>query len=60
MNASTDREMTVFWGKVAKPHFKTAFAVLMDMVLHSRLEPEEGEKERENRGTGEREDVGQE
>ena len=47
MNASTDREMTVFWVKVAKPHFKTAFAVLMDMVLHSRLDPEEVEKERE-------------
>ncbi|MBC8281637.1 MAG: insulinase family protein [Chloroflexi bacterium] len=47
MNASTDREMTVFWVKVAKLHFKTAFAVLMDMVLHSRLDPEEVEKERE-------------
>jgi len=47
MNASTDREMTVFWVKVAELHFKTAFAVLMDMVLHSRLDPEEVEKERE-------------
>ncbi|MEO2142375.1 MAG: pitrilysin family protein, partial [bacterium] len=47
MNASTDREMTVFWVKVAKLHFKIAFAVLMDMVLHSRLDPEEVEKERE-------------
>ncbi len=47
MNASTDREMTVFWCKVARLHYKTAFAVLMDMVLHSRLEPEEVEKERE-------------
>jgi len=47
MNASTDREMTVFWIKVAKLHYKTAFAVLMDMLLHPRLEPEEVEKERE-------------
>jgi predicted Zn-dependent peptidase len=47
MNASTDREMTVFWCKVARLHYKTAFAVLMDMVLHSRLDPEEVEKERE-------------
>ena len=47
MNASTDREMTVFWCKVARLHYKTAFAVLMDMVLNSRLDPEEGEKERE-------------
>ena len=41
MNASTDREMTVFWCKVARLHYKTAFAVLMDMVLNSRLDPEE-------------------
>ena len=47
MNASTDREMTVFWCKVARLHYKTAFAVLMDMVLNSRLDPEEVEKERE-------------
>ena len=47
MNASTDREMTVFWCKVARLHYKTAFAVLLDMVLHSRLDPEEVEKERE-------------
>ena len=42
MNASTDREMTVFWCKVALPHYKTAFAVLVDMVLNSILDPEEG------------------
>ena len=47
MNASTDREMTVFWCKVARLHYKTAFAVLMDMVLNSRLDPEDVEKERE-------------
>ncbi|PKB71410.1 MAG: hypothetical protein BZY87_06030 [SAR202 cluster bacterium Io17-Chloro-G6] len=47
MNASTDREMTVFWCKVARLHYKTAFAVLLDMVLNSRLEPEDVEKERE-------------
>jgi predicted Zn-dependent peptidase len=47
MNASTDREMTVFWIKVARLHYKTAFAVLMDMVLHPRLDPDEVEKERE-------------
>ena len=47
MNASTDREMTVFWCKVARLHYKTAFAVLMDMVLYPRLDPEDVEKERE-------------
>ena len=47
MNASTDREMTVFWCKVARPHYKIAFAVLMDMLLHPILDPEDVEKERE-------------
>ena len=47
MNASTEPEMTVSWCKVARLHYKTAFAVLMDMVLNSRLDPEEVEKERE-------------
>lgn len=47
MNASTDREMTVFWCKVARPHFRQAFAVLLDMILHPLLDPTEVEKERE-------------
>ena len=47
MNASTDREVTVFWCKVARPHFRTAFAVLLDMLINPLLEPEEVEKERE-------------
>ena len=47
MNASTDREMTVFWCKVARPHFRQAFAVLLDMLLNPVLDPEEMEKERE-------------
>ncbi len=47
MNASTDREVTVFWCKVARIHFRQAFAVLLDMALHPLLHPEEMEKERE-------------
>ena len=47
MNASTDREVTVFWCKVARLHFKQAFSVLLDLVLHPILDPEEMEKERE-------------
>ena len=47
MNASTDREVTVFWCKVARPHFRTAMAVLLDMLMNPLLEPEEVEKERE-------------
>ena len=47
MNASTDRELTVFWCKVARLHFRQAFAVLLDMMLNPLLDPEEMEKERE-------------
>lgn len=47
MNASTDRELTVYWCKVARLHFKQAFAVLLDLVLNPLLDPVEMEKERE-------------
>ena len=47
MNASTDREITIYWCKVAKPHFRRALAVLLDMVLNPLLDPEEMEKERQ-------------
>ena len=47
MNASTDREMTVFWCKVAKPHYQQAQSVLVDMVINPLLDPTELEKERE-------------
>ncbi len=41
MNASTDREMTAFWCKVAQPHFQTAFTVLMDMMINPLLDTDE-------------------
>ena len=47
INASTDREMTVFWCKVAQPHLRSALAVLLDMLLNPILDPDEVEKERE-------------
>lgn len=47
INASTDREMTLFWCKVARPHFQTALSVMLDMLLNPLLDPEEVEKERE-------------
>ena len=47
MNASTDREMTVFWCKVARPHFRRALSVLGDMMVNPLLDPTEVEKERE-------------
>ena len=47
MNASTDREMTVLWSKVAEPHFRLALSVLVDMVLNPLLDATEMDKERE-------------
>ncbi len=47
MNASTDREITIYYCKVAKPHFRRALSVLLDMVLNPLLDPEEMEKERQ-------------
>lgn len=47
MNGSTDREMTVFWCKVARPHFQRALSVISDMLLNPLLDPEEMEKERQ-------------
>jgi predicted Zn-dependent peptidase len=47
LNGGTDKEITLYWCKVAQPHFLTAIDVLADMLLHSRFNPEEIEKERQ-------------
>jgi translation elongation factor TU len=44
MNASTDREMTVFWCKVARIHFRKALSVMLDMILNPILDREEVER----------------
>jgi predicted Zn-dependent peptidase len=46
LNGGTDKELTVYWCKVAQPHFQLALDVLADMVLHSRLDKKDIEKER--------------
>ena len=46
MNAGTDRELTVYYAKVARPHFDRAADVLTDMVRNALVAPEELEKER--------------
>ncbi len=33
MNAGTEREMTVYWAKVAHPYLNRALSVIMDMLL---------------------------
>ena len=47
MNASTDREMTIYWCKVAKLHFRRSLEVLVDMLVRPLIDSEELEKERE-------------
>src|SRR3990170_3853202 len=47
INAGTDRELTVFWAKVARPHFELAFDVLVDIMRNSRMDATEIEKERQ-------------
>ncbi len=46
LNAGTDRELTVYYAKVAAPHFVLAADVLTDMVRHPLIAAEELEKER--------------
>jgi predicted Zn-dependent peptidase len=47
MNASTDRELTLYEVKVADHHLPIALDVLVDMFRHSKLDPEETDKERQ-------------
>ena len=47
LNGGTDKELTVYWCKVAKPHFHLALEVLVDMLLNSRFDPADIEKERQ-------------
>ena len=47
MNASTDREVTVYWVRVAHPHFELGLNLLSDMLLNSTFDAEEIEKERQ-------------
>lgn len=46
INASTDKESTVYWTKVASEHLERAIDLMSDMLQFSRLAPSEIEKER--------------
>lgn len=46
MNASTDKEATVYWAKVASADVPLAIDVLGDMLLHSRIDAAELRKEK--------------
>jgi len=46
INGGTDKELTIFWCKVASSHFPVALDVLSDLVLNSRFDNKEIERER--------------
>jgi predicted Zn-dependent peptidase len=46
LNAATDKELTVYWAKVAGSQFSLAFDVLVDMILAPKFDATEIEKER--------------
>ncbi len=45
-NAATGTESSVYWIKVAQPHLDIAIDVLVDMLRHSRFDPQEIDRER--------------
>ena len=47
LNGGTDRELTVYWVRVAQPHFRLALDVLADILLHSKFDPADIERERQ-------------
>jgi predicted Zn-dependent peptidase len=47
INGGTDKEVTVFWCKVASPHFSIALDVLSDLLLNSRFDNKDIERERQ-------------
>ncbi len=46
LNAATEHELTVYWCKVAQPHFEESLDLLIDMLRNSLFDPAEIEKER--------------
>ena len=46
LNASTDKELTVYWTKVSSTQAELAGDLLADMLLHSTMDASEVEKER--------------
>jgi predicted Zn-dependent peptidase len=47
INGGTDKEVTIFWCKVASPHFPIALDVLSDLLLNSRFDEKDIERERQ-------------
>jgi predicted Zn-dependent peptidase len=47
INGGTDKETTIFWCKVASPHFSIALDVLCDLLFNSRFDEGDIEQERQ-------------
>ncbi len=47
LNAATDKELTIYWCKVAQSHFASALDVLADILVNSTFNSVEIEKERQ-------------
>ncbi len=47
LNAGTDKELTIYWCKIAQPHFASALDVLADILMNSTFNSVEIEKERQ-------------
>ena len=47
LNGATGKELSMYWCKVAQPHFAHALEVLADMVLNAKFDPEDIAKERQ-------------
>jgi predicted Zn-dependent peptidase len=47
LNGGTDKELSLYWCKVAQTHFHLALDVLADILLHSRFDPKDIESERQ-------------
>jgi len=47
INGATDKELTIYWCKVAAPHFPIAIDVLSDLLLNSLFDSKEIERERQ-------------
>ncbi|MFC1927200.1 M16 family metallopeptidase [Chloroflexota bacterium] len=47
INGGTDKEITVYWCKVASSHFPIALDVLSDLLLNSRFDSKDIDKERQ-------------
>ncbi|MBE0415880.1 MAG: insulinase family protein [Dehalococcoidia bacterium] len=47
LNGGTDKELTMYWCKVARPHFLLSLDLMVDMLRHSRFDAQDMEKERQ-------------